>query len=112
MIEKTILDYLSERVEVPAYMQVPENQPEAFLVIEKLGGGMENHIFSAVISVEAYGPSLYAAASLNEQVKGAMLYGPLPNEITRVRLNSDYNYTDPTTKQCRYRAVFDITHYQ
>ena len=31
--------------------------------------------------------------------------------IASVRLNSDYNYTDTTTKQYRYQAVFDIVHY-
>jgi len=33
------------------------------------------------------------------------------DEISRIKLNSDYNYTDTTTKEYRYQAVFDITHY-
>ena len=33
------------------------------------------------------------------------------SEITRVDLNSDYNFTDETTKQPRYQAVFDLVHY-
>lgn len=111
MIEKIILDYLADQLEVPVKMQVPEDPPAAFLVVEKTGGGMTNHICSAMIAVQSYGGTLYDAADLNERVKGAMLYGPVPDEITRVRLGSDYNFTDPTTKRYRYQAVFDITHY-
>ena len=32
-------------------------------------------------------------------------------QIVSVSLNSDYNYTDTTTKEYRYQAVFDIVHY-
>ena len=50
-------------------------------------------------------------AELNEQVKDAVDGLLSQNEIHSVRLNSDYNYTDTTTKQYRYQAVFDIGHY-
>jgi len=33
------------------------------------------------------------------------------NEIGKVKLNSDYNFTDTVTKQYRYQAVYDISHY-
>ena len=33
------------------------------------------------------------------------------NEIVSVELNSDYNYTDTTTKEYRYQGVYNITHY-
>ena len=55
---------------------------------------------------------MYDAMSLNKSVKDAMFSAVTLDEITRVELNSDYNYTDQATKQSRYQAVFDITHYK
>lgn len=111
MIEEILMDYLTGAAEVPVFLEIPENMPERFVVLEKTGSGCENHIFSATFAVQSYGPSLYEAAALNEVVKGALLYGNTPQAITRVELNSDYNYTDPDLKRYRYQAVYDITHY-
>lgn len=111
MIEVIVLQYLSGVLEVPAFMELPENPPERFLVMEKLGSSMRDHIFTALIVIQSYGGSLYEAATLNEGAKRALLYGPTPSEICRVSLNSDYNFTDPKTKRYRYQAVYDITHY-
>ena len=33
------------------------------------------------------------------------------DEVSKVSLNSDYNFTDAATKRYRYQAVFDIIHY-
>lgn len=112
MIEKILLDYLQNALDVPVYMEIPSPMPaNSFIVLEKTGSGAENHIFSATMAIQSYAASLYAAATLNEEVKGAMLYGITPPEICAVRLNSDYNYTDPDLKKYRYQAVFDLTHY-
>lgn len=112
MIEKTILDYLSDSLDVPCYMEFPENAPDAFVLIEKTGDSIANHISSAVIAVQSYGASMFNAAVLNENVKELMLSLPdQENDITNVSLNSDYNFTDTSTKRYRYQAVFDVVHY-
>ncbi|MCD8207829.1 MAG: hypothetical protein LUD72_07820, partial [Bacteroidales bacterium] len=79
--------------------------------IEKTGSGRENHINSSTFAVQSYATSMYNAAELNEQVKG--LLDDLINlpEVTASRLNSDYNFTDTSSKRYRYQAVYDITHY-
>lgn len=33
-------------------------------------------------------------------------------KISRVQLNSDYNFTDTAQKRHRYQAVYDITFYE
>lgn len=48
---------------------------------------------------------------MNESIIELMLEAVSLVDISRVSLNSNYNYTDPNTKQYRYQAVFDITHY-
>lgn len=108
MIEEKIVEYLNKNLCVPVFMEVPENPPAEYVVIEKTGGGEENHIESAVCAVQSYGSTLYKAASLNEEVKKAMKKLSEDDAVSAVRLNSDYNFTDTATKQYRYQAVFDI----
>ena len=111
MIEKTVLDYLTDTLEVPAYMEMPEKPPNRFLVIEKTGSSEKNMIFDAMIAVKSYGKSLADAAAVNERVKKAMRGLTSMPDVSRCSLNSDYNFTDTSTKRYRYQAVFDITHY-
>lgn len=119
MIEKTILDYLTaEMYPIPVLMEHPEYEPNPtfnpvkYVFVEKTGSSRSNHICTAMITIQSYGATLYEAAALNEQVKAAMYNATELNRITRVDLNSDYNYTDETTKRPRYQAVFDVTHYE
>ena len=65
----------------------------------------------AMIAVKSYAESIYEAARLNEEVKTAMLNMADLNDICKVSLNSDYNYTDTEQKKYRYQAVFDIIYY-
>lgn len=111
MIEKIVLNYLESAAGIPAYMEMPEKPPARFLVLEKTGSASENMIFSATIAVQSYGETLAEAATVNEEVKQAMGAITVLPDITRCRINSDYNYTDTSTKRYRYQAVFDITHY-
>lgn len=111
MIEKIILDYLTDVLTVPVCMEIPANPPASFVLIEKTGSSMTNRLCSAMFAIQSYGPSMYAAAALNEQVKAEMLDAVELDEITAVSLNSDYNFTDTGTKRYRYQAVFDIFHY-
>lgn len=111
MIEKIILDYLTDELTEPVYMEEPEAKPVTFVLIEKTGGGKTNHISSATIAVQSYAPSLYEAAALNERVKAAMENAITMDEIVKVTLNSDYNYTNTASKRYRYQAVFDVIFY-
>lgn len=112
MIEKTILDYLSGVLSVPVYLEVPEEPPDSFALLEKTGSSRTNWICAATLAIQSYGPSLYAAAALNEQVKAAMDGAITLDELCAIRLNSDYNFTDTATKRYRYQAVYDVTYYE
>lgn len=111
MIEKIILDYLDQELSVPVYMERPADPPGHFVLIEKTGSGKTNYICDAMIAVQSYAPSLYEAAELNEEVKTVMENMIVLDDICRVSLNSDYNFTDTAMRAYRYQAVFDITHY-
>lgn len=116
MIEKIVLDYLSDALSVPVYMETPADTPDdpipsEYVLIEKTGSSETNIIPSATLAIQSISNiSLYNAASLNEAAKGAMFNLITVPEVSRSSLNSDYNFTDTTTKQYRYQAVYDITY--
>lgn len=111
MIEKIILNYLNSVLSCPVYMEEPETKPKKFVVIQKTGSARVNYIFSATLAIQSYDESLLKAAELNETVKEVMFNSITCGEVASCRLNSDYNFTDATTKRYRYQAVFELTHY-
>lgn len=111
MIEKTVLDYLAAQLTAPVMMEIQPNQAAPFVVIERTSGGETNHIKTAMFAVQSYGVSLVKACELNELVKTAMAALPIHvGSVFSCKLNSDYNYTDTTTKRYRYQAVFDVSY--
>lgn len=111
MIEKTVLDFLSERLPVPVWMDIPPNPPQRFVLLEKTGGHEEDGLSYATLAVQSYGPALWDALQLNKMIKNAMQdLDELPS-ICRVELNNDYHFSDPAMRQRRYQAVFDIIYY-
>lgn len=113
MIEIIIRNYLLEKLSVPVYLERPEGEqmPAAFVFVEKLGSGEKDHIKYASVALQSFGPSLYETMTLNEEVKEAMDSLIELKEIGSSNLDSDYNFTDTSTKKYRYQAVYDITCY-
>lgn len=111
MIELTIKNYLESKTEVPVFFERPEDVPETYIIIEKTGSSRVNHIDSSTIAVQCYAESMYEAALLNESIKNCMLNITELWEVSRCDLNSDYNFTDTSTKQYRYQAIYDLVHY-
>lgn len=112
MIEKTILNHLSNNLDCGVYMEKPRNTAErSYVVIELTGQREENHVTHSTFAFQTYGASLFDAAELRDEVKAAVKTLIELDEVARVDLNSSYNFTDPSTKEYRYQTVFDITHY-
>lgn len=116
MIEKIIFDFLKTIMQEPVFMEVPDKAPQrppsTFILVEKTSSAQSDFINTATIAIQSYAPTLYAAATLNERVKDAMLNDATglaaQNSVYGVDLNADYNYTDTTKKVYRYQAIFDI----
>ncbi|MCR4711477.1 MAG: hypothetical protein K5707_04185 [Clostridia bacterium] len=111
MVEKIICDYLTATV-APAYPEMPEEMPERLILVERTGGGITNRLRNATIAIQSYAPTLFEAAELNEEVLTAMEQIVWDTHIGRAQLNSNYNYTDPTTKRYRYQAVYDVVYFE
>lgn len=118
MIELTVYTYLATDgvLPHPIFMEMPadEEKPKngKYYLLEKTGSGQsETALFNSTFALQSYAPTMYEAADMNEEGKKAMLNAVILDEITRVRVNSDYNYTDTQAKEYRYQAVFDLVHY-
>lgn len=111
MIESTVRDYLNEKLCVDVYLEQQKEMPTSFVLIEKTGGRLTEHIRSATLTIQSYATTLYNASKLNEDVIKALENIIELDEIISCTLNSDYNYTDTTTKQYRYQAVFNFIYY-
>lgn len=111
MIETIIRDYLLSGLDVPVYISVPAGPPDSYVVVERTGGAEENHIRSATVAVQSYGPTMYDAATLHESVLEAVKGMIELDSISSVEVNAEYNFTDTSTRQPRYQAVFDFVYY-
>lgn len=109
MIEVTLKNYIENKIKVSVYLEKPANPTLPFIIIEKTGSNLNEHVYSTTFAIQSYGASLYAAATLNESVKACMSEFYKEGSIANCNLNSDYNYTDVQSKEYRYQAVYDIT---
>lgn len=119
MIENILKNYLEGALDgVPVFLEMPETPsgrypyiPDRFVLIERIAGGKAEQIHSASFAIQSYSlTSLYEAAALDENVRDAMDDFDGVENIGMVRLASNYNFTDTSTKRYRYQAVYDITY--
>lgn len=111
MIEVIILNHLKTKLSVPVRLEKPEPPPPEYVLFEKIGSSRTNMLSSSTFAFQSYSDGMYGASSLNEEVKKAVDSLIELDEIASVKLNTDYNFTDTTTKKYRYQAVYDIKHY-
>ena len=110
MIAKTLLDYLSAKLDVKVVMEAPK-ETSNYVLIDQTGSSRTNHIITTTFALQSYGSTLYKAMQLNERVKAAMEGFAELGVVTRVELDTDYNFTNTATKQYRWQAVYSVTHY-
>lgn len=110
MIEIVLLNYLKEVLSVDVFMEIPPDPPETYVRIEKTGSSEEEYIETATFALQSYADSMYEAVLLNREVIDKMRKIITLDEVFKVKLNSDYNFTDPSTKKYRYQCIFDITY--
>lgn len=110
MIEMTICNYLSTKLDCQVLPEKPKRPFGRMVFVERTGGN-GRFIRNTTIAIQSYGTSMYEAAELNEEVIRSMESIWELDEIVKVDLNQNYNFTDTTTKEYRYQAVFDVKHY-
>ena len=111
MIEKKILDYLNDNMEVPAYMEYPENAELPFIVIEMTSGYSADHLMITTFVMDTYDTSMYKTALLNDSLISTMRkWVEKDHTIARVDIKNNYHDSNTATKEYRYKLVVDITY--
>ncbi len=111
MIEIVIMDHLKINLDskIGIGLERPITTPDSFIIFEKTSSGEDNQIHSATFAFQSYSKkSLYEAAKLNEDLKAIIKKMDELPSVLSVKLNTDYNFTDTSTKEYRYQAVFDF----
>lgn len=117
MIEAIVLDYLSDVLDVPIFMEMPTDEERKkgkindFVLLEKTGGSRDNFVKSATFAIQSYADSLANSAMLNEKVKNAMDKITILDNVSKSKLNTDYDFKDITKKQYRYQAIYDLVYF-
>lgn len=107
MIEKIIINELSIALDVPVVVE-RAGRVAPFVLIERTGSNKQNRINAVTFAFQSYGSTLLEAGELNERVKEAVENLRGLDSVSAVRFARDYNFTDATTKNYRYQALFDI----
>lgn len=122
MNTESIINYLismnlpgiRERVYAETPVDKPDDEPDEYLIVEQTGSGDENHIENKMVVVQTISRDrnngLSKVMAINENVIAAMKKMPEYADVFRCHLNTDYNFTDTSSKKYRWQAVFDITY--
>ena len=113
MIELDVIDYLKKQFpDIKVREEPPSGMKTPFITVEKTGSQQISiGLYQSTIAIQSWESTKYNASKLSNEVCKAMRnisdYVPA---ITKSR-GSDYDFTDTTTKNYRYQALFTITHY-
>lgn len=112
MIEAKIMKFLAENLSEDTYAERPADLPAAFYIVEKVGSTRENRLYRSTLAIKSCAQKFEQAANMNEQLKNVMLDEAVSlSAVSGIKLNSDYNNTDPGEGFYQYQAVFDIYHF-
>ena len=106
MVESEIIKLLNSKG-IKAYMERPKSAPDEYVIVEKTGTSSKDWVTTSTIAIKSHAPSLLKAAQLNEKTKKVMVYASVRG-LSSIRLINDYNFTNISTKEYRYQAVFSV----
>lgn len=111
MIEILVKEKLEELLNVPVFLEQPINKPNKYVLVERKGMGEENHLGGSLFIFQSYAETMYESALLNKALISRFKSLISLDEMVNISLNTDYIFTDVTSKKYRYQAVFDVKHY-
>lgn len=108
LIEKTIRDYLLEKIKnVPIEVQEPTGESK-YIVFEVIDRGKEDHINAVTVEFYSYGKSKLEAAALDEELRTAMENIVELDSIFSSKLGGGRDDYNEELKKYRYRSYFNI----
>ena len=81
-----------------------------FVTVERAGGHVEDMVDHPSIALQAWGRTEAEAEAMANELRLALLTGPLPVGVHKVAVNSGpYRFYDAATRWPRYQLALDIT---
>lgn len=111
MIDQIIKQYLDGQLSVPSFFDFEKKMPAKFVSFERTSGGKVNHIKNSSFAFQSHADTKYEALQLINEVIEVVERMIELDEMSKIELNTYYDFTDEESKKYRYQAVFEITHY-
>ena len=112
MIEVAILNHLKTKLDVPVFLERPEQIEVPFVLFERTSGSGKHGLINGTFAFQSYADSKFKTIELNQKTKKAVESLIELDVISGVHLNNDYDFTDTRRKEYRYQAVFFINYYE
>lgn len=106
-VEALLVGALNASGSLPAaYAEVPSERADAFITIERVGGGYADVRDLPMVAVQCWAESRFEAGELAAIVANELmnLAHEHPN-VGRVNIESIVNFPDPDSKQARYQVT-------
>lgn len=108
MIEETVIKYLNNQLDIPAYMEEPETKPDEYVVLQAIDNGRINLISAVTFNIRCYSTSLYKAAVRCQEVKNAMYDIVALDNVSSSKCGGGGEAIDSTTKRYAYDCIFNL----
>ena len=111
MIEKIVLDYLKDKLNMSEiYLETPKVLPSEYILFTVVDRDRANLIDAVTIEFYSYSTSKLNACLLDELVRKAMYDITDLANVSASRLGGGNDAFDTTLKKYRYRCYFNITY--
>lgn len=110
IIEAKIIAYLSDRLGMDVYPEIPKNPPERFAAVQIVDRSRENMIDAVTAEIYSYGKSKLDTIELDSLVREAMLDISAEPDIMACHFGGGNDSPDTALKRYRYRSYFNITY--
>lgn len=108
MIEKTVLDYLTETLQTDnVFLELPNDLPDEFIVFHVIDREKKDHINAVTIEFYSYGKTKLGAAQLDERLRDAMDNIESIPDIS-CHFGGGNDSPDNAIKRPRYRAYYNL----
>ncbi|MFT8592429.1 MAG: hypothetical protein ABF747_02290 [Bifidobacterium sp.] len=112
-IEKLVIDHLNNDGtlgDYPASFSIPDERPQQFITVERVGGSDGLLFATPLLSVQVWDSSRWNASdAATRLVKPSLLNLVEHDEIGAVDLLSIINNPDPESKQSRYQLSIQVS---
>jgi hypothetical protein len=111
-IETTLVSWLSEVLCIPTYLGVPDEAPERFITVERIGGATTNIVVDRpIVAIQAWALTRMDAGLLANNI--ASVVALMPREIPRITkatVSSHHHLPLEEEEESlfRYQVVIDL----